>query len=1186
MKDLLNMIGDGVFSRFESSLKKKNSTSKIKSSFADSSNLKTQSNLTLKTQSASASEKKISVNTEVVGSVYSVTTGSHSILASSLFQKLNQTILVVSENNTSAEFLFREALSFLPSNDLIYLPGQEVLPYEYMRYPSEMKRERIKAIAKILSGEPVLIFTSVSGFLKTLPPIQTMQGRAIVLKKGKEIDLESLLIQLIDLGYKRVQVCETFGEFSLKGGILDIFSSYSTEPVRIDLFGEEIESIRTFDPDSQRSMTDLDQAVLLPADEYILSEEQKKEYQNFLKSSDSSLHLPEIPEGNYGIYYEELIPLVRENHGILSYFSEPPILIFPSTNSVKERLFHLEKEYLSLFEKRSREVLCAPPEKLLSFGEEFKVLSESIGLSFVGLPPRNENDLVSLLKEAPSFKGKIREVREKISELRAKGGWKIVLTSSFEAQTKRLQGLFEKEGVILLNEDSTEPLPFHLGNHKSDTFLVLSELRNGFILENQKILILSENDIFGREYKRKTRFKKQNSKALQSFIDLKEGDYVVHIHHGVGKFLKIERTSAGGKERDFLKLEYSGGDSLFVPLDQISLVQRYIGGTESPRLDSLGKSTWKKTKDRVQKAVEALAEDLVQMYSNRLKLQGYAFPPDTIYQEEFEAEFEYEETPDQIEAIEAVKKDLESSRPMDRLVCGDVGYGKTEVAIRAAFKVAMAGRQIMMLAPTTILALQHYNTFKNRFENYPVRVELVSRFKTPAEIRDILADFSAGKVDMVVGTHAILSSKLKPKNLGLLIIDEEQRFGVNHKETIKKFKNLMDVLTLTATPIPRTLHMALTGIRELSIIATPPKNRQSVETYVLEEDDDLISDAIRNEIQRGGQVFYLYNRVETIEEETNYLSKLVPEVSIGILHGQMTEDEIEETLLDFYNRKYDILVTTTIIESGIDMPNVNTLFVKRADLFGLSQLYQIRGRVGRSDRKAFAYMLLPKDRVVTEQAEKRLNTIFEYQELGSGFKVAMRDLEIRGAGNLLGKEQSGDIMEVGFDLYVRMLEDAIARIKGEEIVVEVRTSVTLNTNFFIPETYISDTRQKIEFYKKLEGARDLDEIEEIYSEMLDRFGEPPEDAKTFILLEKIRTLASNLGFEFVTEMKDEIKMKSGSYFRGDHTKIIQLISARTGLTLNPKEPNVLIFQTEKKLEKEKLDTLIFLLSEMLPSKKV
>ncbi|AVQ13452.1 Transcription-repair-coupling factor [Leptospira santarosai] len=1161
MKDLLRIIGEESFARFESfSPSKKN----------PARNIKTDS-------------KKESGDFSITGNVYSVTEGSHSILASSLFRKLNRTIVVVSENNTAAEFLFRETLSFLPSSDLVYLPGQEVLPYEYLRYPSEMKRERIKAIGKILNGEPSLVFTSVAGFLKTLPPAQTMQGRAITLEKGKEIDLESLLIHLIDLGYKRADVCETFGEFSLKGGILDIYSSYSQEPVRIDLFGEEIESIRTFDPDTQRSMIDLNRAVLLPVDEYILSDEQKKEYQNLLKSSDSSLH---IPEAGYGIYYEELVPLVRENHGILSYFPEPPVLLFPSPNSVSQRITHLEREYISLFEKRSREVLCAPPDKLLSFGEEFRVLSELIGISFVGLPPRNGNDPVSCLREAPAFKGKIREVREKISELRTQGGWKIVLTSSFEAQTKRLQGLFEKEGIVLLNEGATEPVPFRLGKHESDAFLVLSELRNGFIFENQKILILSENDIFGREYKRKTRFKKQNSKALQSFIDLKEGDPVVHINHGVGRFLKIERTNAGGKERDFLKLEYAGGDSLFVPLDQISLVQRYIGGTESPRLDSLGKSTWKRTKDRVQKAVETLAEDLVRMYSNRLKLQGYAFPPDTIYQEEFEAEFEYEETPDQIDAIEAVKKDLESSVPMDRLVCGDVGYGKTEVAIRAAFKVAMAGRQIMMLAPTTILALQHYNTFKGRFRNYPLRVELVSRFKTPAEIREILSDFSLGKVDMIVGTHAILSSKIKPKNLGLLIIDEEQRFGVNHKEAIKKFKNLVDVLTLTATPIPRTLHMALTGIRELSIIATPPKNRQSVETYVLEEDEDLIADAIRNEIQRDGQVFYLYNRVETIEQETKYLSEIVPEVSIGILHGQMTEDEIEETLLDFYDRKYDILVTTTIIESGIDMPNVNTLFVKRADLFGLSQLYQIRGRVGRSDRKAFAYLLLPKDRVVTEQAEKRLNTIYEYQELGSGFKVAMRDLEIRGAGNLLGKEQSGDIMEVGFDLYVQMLEEAIAKVKGEEVAVEVRTSVTLNTNFFIPETYISDTRQKIEFYKKFEGARNLEEIDEVYREMEERFGDPPEDAKTFILLEKIRTLASNLGFESVAEMKDEIKMKSGSYFKGDHSKIIQLISAKIGLTLNPREPNVLIFQIGKKSEKEKLDVLIFLLSEMLPSKKL
>lgn len=947
-----------------------------------------------------------------------------------------------------------------------------------------------------------------------------------------------------------------------------------------------MESIRTFDPETQRSLVSLEEAYIPPADEYILSEEQKVAYRRVISEADSSLHLPEIPDDSGGTYFEELVPLVRENVGFLSYFSKPPILIFPAANDSKERLAQLKREYESLFEKRNKEVICAPPSALLSVGKEQESVEKAVGISFSQLPPSKPGDPVCPLNEAPAFKGKIREVREKIVQLRQEGGWKIVLTSSFEAQTKRLQGLFESEGIELLNSESTEPKEILFAkNDRADVFLVVSELRNGFVWDEEKILLLSENDVFGREYKRKTRFKKQNSKAIQSFLDLKEGDFIVHVNHGVGRFLKIERVNAGGKERDFLKLEYQGGDTLFVPLDQISLVQRFVGGTEKPRLDSLGKSTWKKTKDRVQKAVEGLAEDLVRMYSNRIKLQGYSFPPDTVYQEEFEAEFEYEETPDQIDAIEAVKKDLESPRPMDRLICGDVGYGKTEVAIRAAFKVAMAGKQILMLAPTTILALQHYNTIKKRFENYPITVELISRLRTAAETRDVLKRFSTGKVDMIVGTHAILANSVHPKNLGLLIIDEEQRFGVNHKESIKKLKNLVDVLTLTATPIPRTLHMALTGIRELSIIATPPKNRQSVETYVLEEDEDLLREAIRKELARGGQVFYLYNRVESIERETKHLNEIVPEASIGVLHGQMTEDEIEETLVDFYAKKYDILVTTTIIESGIDIPNVNTLIVKRADLFGLSQLYQIRGRVGRSDRKAYAYLLLPRDRVVTEDAEKRLNTIYEYQELGSGFKVAMRDLEIRGAGNLLGKEQSGDIMEVGFDLYVRMLEEAIARIKGEEIPIEVRTSINLETDFYIPETYIPDTRQKIEFYKRFEGARDLDEIEEITNEMVDRFGEPPEEAKTFLLLEKIRTLASAIGFETVAEVGEEIRMKSGAHFRGSYEKIVTLISAKMGLTMNPREPNVLLFRPGKANQKEKLSTLVYLLTEMQPGKK-
>ncbi|PJZ64737.1 transcription-repair coupling factor [Leptospira wolffii] len=1118
--------------------------------------------------------------------VCSVPNSVSSLLASSIFSSRKESILVVAPTNTEAEFLYREALSYSDPSEISYLPGQEVLPYEYMRYPQEMKRERIKALARILSGEKVLVFTSVSGLLKTLPDPSALKDRSLRVSVGQDIQPEHLMRELIRLGYHRADVCEAFGEFSMKGGILDVFSSFSPEPVRIDFFGDEIESIRIFDPETQRSLESLEEALLLPADEFVLTDSQRVAYRKLLTEADSSLHLPEIPDESGGTYFEELVPLIRENRGLLSYFSKEPLLIFPDPNGVKERLSHLEREYGALYEKRSREILCAPPAVLLSEGKEKEILESGSGISFTQLPPNSDKDLVCPLKDAPAFKGKIREVREKITELKNEGGWRIILTSSFEAQTKRLMGLFESDGIRLLNPEATEPEKIFIPSKgNGDVYLAVSEIRNGFRWEEEKLLLLSENDVFGRDYKRKTRFKKQNSKAIQSFLDLKEGDFVVHVNHGVGKFLKIERVNAGGKERDFLKLEYHGGDTLFVPLDQISLVQRFVGGTERPRLDSLGKSTWKKTKDRVQKAVEGLAEDLVRMYSNRIKLQGYSFPPDTIYQEEFEAEFEYEETPDQIEAIEAVKKDLESPRPMDRLVCGDVGYGKTEVAIRAAFKVAMAGRQILMLAPTTILALQHYNNIKKRFENYPITVELISRLRTPAETRDVLKRYAAGKVDMLIGTHAILANSVQPKNLGLLIIDEEQRFGVNHKESIKKMKNLVDVLTLTATPIPRTLHMALTGIRELSIIATPPKNRQSVETYVIEEDEEVLREAIRAELARDGQVFYLYNRVESIEQETKRLNEIVPEASVGVLHGQMTEDEIEETLVDFYARKFDILVTTTIIESGIDIPNVNTLIVKRADLFGLSQLYQIRGRVGRSDRKAFAYLLLPKDRVVTEDAEKRLNTIYEYQELGSGFKVAMRDLEIRGAGNLLGKEQSGDIMEVGFDLYVQMLEEAIAKIKGEDIPIEVRTAINLESDFFIPETYIPDTRQKIEFYKRFEGARDLTEIEEVAKEMEDRFGAPPEEAKTFLMLEKIRTLASGLGFESVSELGEEIRLKSGAHFLGSYEKIVNLISARMGLTMNPREPNVLVYVPGKASQKDKLVKLVYFLTEMQPDKK-
>jgi transcription-repair coupling factor (superfamily II helicase) len=1102
---------------------------------------------------------------------------SHNFIYSLIFQSLSQEkFILIYPTNQEAELGFREAQSFFPPHQIAYLPGPDNIPYEYTRYQPEMKRERIQTLSRIASPGIVFIYTSVIGFLKSTISQDRIQSFSLEVKKGQDYTMESLSKSFIQLGYTREEVCEQFGTFSIKGGKIDIYSSSDSYPYRLDFFGDTLEEIKLFDPATQKSFKALNSAKILACDEYILSSEEIQNYKDQIKNSDPSLVKPEFYELHI---VEELIPGIRKGEGILSLFSKPPIICFNDEVVIKEKAIQTKREYQSLFERRSKEIIAFDPSEILSLEKEYKILTEQeYGLTTDPMPPGPEEESFPLLiKSSMNFKGKIREFKSFVEE-KTKEGFEFIITSSFQAQLNRIRNLFQIDSKEETKDEEVHPL--YQEKNITELNFFNSDLKNGFFLESENLYIITENDIFGRAYRRKVKYKKTSSKAIQSFVDLKEGDYVVHIHHGIGKFKKIEKLTTEGKEKEFLKLEYNGGDVLFVPLDQISLVQRYVGGVENPRLDSFGKDNWKKLKSKVQESIDELAEDLVKLYSNRIKVQGYAYPPDSIYQEEFEAEFEYEETPDQIEAIENVKRDLESTKPMDRLICGDVGYGKTEVAIRAAFKVIMAGRQVLLLAPTTILALQHFNNLEERYKNYPIKIALVSRFKSPKEIREAMEHFEKGSIDMLVGTHSILSPKLKPKNLGLLIIDEEQRFGVNHKEAIKKLKNLVDVLTLTATPIPRTLHMALSGIRDLSIIATPPKNRQSVDTYVIEDNDDILKEALRRELNRDGQIFYLFNRVEEIESEAEKLRELIPRASVGILHGQMTEDDIEETLVDFYSRKYDILVTTTIIESGIDIPNVNTLIIKRADMFGLSQLYQIRGRVGRSDRKAYAYLFYPPGKVITEQAEKRLNTIYEYQELGSGFKVAMRDLEIRGAGNLLGKEQSGDIMEIGFDLYIKMLEEAIAKIKGEELEPEIRTVITLKTHFLIPDTYIPDTRQKIEFYKKLEGSSDLQEINDIESEMVDRFGPLPEKAETFLSIEKLRALASQMGFESITETQGEIRLKAGAYFKGNTDSILKLIQKNIGLGFVPKEPNVLRYETRSSQDRERIEEILYLLYQM------
>ncbi len=1100
-----------------------------------------------------------------------------SLISSVVFlTSINKKIIFITPTNAEAQNYYGEFQSYLDINEINYFPGYEGIPYDYAHYNHEVKLERLNTLAKILDGDNSLIVTSVSGFLKKLPSPKNLLKDSILLKKKSEIEQEVFLKKLIELGYSRESICENFGSFSVKGGVVDVFTPKFDNPIRFDFYGDEIESIKLFSASTQKSISEIDEVLILPTSEFSLNGKEWEEYKTKIESFPKNLKKPDIDSKKY---LEELVSLVKKQDSFLSYLPKEYIIIFSNANEVSERANHFIREYKTLFEKRNSEMICAEVESILSTEKELEILTLKKGIEFRLLKPTElkKNEFQLELNEAPNFKGKIKELKEKISELILTE--KIILTSSFATQTERLKSLFEEEKIKSIT--SLEELEIFSIPKQNGLYIILSEIKNGFSIPSENFHLWTENDIFGRNYKRKSKFKKISSKAIHSFVDLKEGDFIVHVNHGVGKFLSIEKVSADGTIRDFLKLEYSGGDTLFIPLNQISLVQRYIGGTDKPTLDNLGKGSWKKKKEKAEGVITKLAEELLVMYYNRMALKGYSFPPDTIWQEEFESEFPYDETEDQLTAIEAVKSDMESSRPMDRLVCGDVGYGKTEIAIRASFKSVMSGKQVLFIAPTTILALQHFNTLTDRYKNFPIKVGMVSRFRSPKEVKEDIVKFTIGEIDILVGTHALLSTNIKPKNLGLLIIDEEQRFGVNHKETIKKIKNLVDVLTLSATPIPRTLHMSLAGIRDLSIIETAPKNRQSVETYVLSDNEEVVRLAIKKELERGGQVFYLHNRVDTIEQEAYSLSKLMPKISVGVLHGQLTEDEVEETLIDFQNRKYDVLVTTTIIESGIDMPNVNTMIVKKADTFGLSQLYQIRGRVGRGDRKAYAYLFYDPLKSLTEQAEKRLNTISEYQELGSGFKVAMRDLEIRGAGNLLGTEQSGSIMDIGFDLYVKMLNDEVSKLKKETIEIETRTTITLSTNFYIPEEYIKDTKQKIEFYKKLEGALSLDEVDDISLEMMDRFGEYSIEVEIFLLQQKIRVVGSNLGFELITESNDEIKFKSGENFKGKPEKIIKLINSKEGLFLSPKETNVLKFKPKNQNPEKRLKEVLNLIQKFI-----
>ncbi len=1101
--------------------------------------------------------------------VEGIAPSSFPFIVAALFSSFPRQIIAVTEHSQKMRDLHNDLSAIMDERDICLLPPWETLPYEFVPVPESIERERINTLYRLIGGTPLVAIATVESIIRTVPGSDFIRKKGMELAAGEEYPFDDIVELLVRYGFSRERRVEGFGHFAVKGGIIDVYLPSRERPVRLDFFGDTLESIREFDIDSQISREPVDRVTLFPRRELVLFDSEERELRSHVAAAlAGGMEFPDsvaeaVDSGTLGDMrgLEDLFPLIVGEDTVLSYCAAPPLVVMMNTPELESRRALLGRTFDELHERKRGSALCLPPERLLRPAAYDDALSRAVRLeTFTATPGSHRWSIKSI----PSYRGRIKQVREDIAA-RTAAGWRVLVTTPFEGQARRL--------ADLLSEFS--PPSDFLSAGDAPVGVVISPLREGAEFNDLNTLVVTDHEIFGKSYRQRRQFKSSTSRPIDSFLDLKPGDHVVHVNHGIGMFRSVERMSAGGVERDFLLIEYAESDRLYVPLDQITLVQKYIGaGERTPRLDFLGKkSAWNRIKEKVRQSVEELASELIKIYSARKALKGFQFPPDTLWQEEFEALFEYEETPDQITAIEDVKDDMEGARPMDRLVCGDVGFGKTEVAIRAAFKAVMAGRQVAVLVPTTVLAMQHFNTFRKRFAPYPISVEMISRFRSAAEIKKVKTAMAEGGVDIIIGTHAILSKDISIKNLGLLIIDEEQRFGVKHKERLKKMRTMVDVLTLSATPIPRTLHMAMTGIRDLSTIMTPPENRQSIETYVLEENPDILRAAIMSERERGGQVFYVHNRVQTIEAQARMLAALVPEAGFRTAHGQMPEHELEEVMIDFLQGGFEVLVSTSIIESGLDMPNVNTIIINRADTFGLSQLYQLRGRVGRSEKKAYAYLFYPRHSSLTEDAQKRLQVISEYSDLGSGFKIAMKDLEIRGAGNILGSAQSGNIMEVGFELYLQMLDDAVRHLRGEPPTLHFRTPVFLNTDVYIPETYIADDKQKIEFYKRFEACTAPEEIDALAAEMTDRFGPYPDRVRILVDLEHIRALASSMRIDEILEDSRSIRIKITGASTVDPVRIMKLASKDRRFSIDPDFPEVLLFDPGKISPEKKLEEL-------------
>ncbi|UCF78232.1 MAG: transcription-repair coupling factor [Candidatus Eiseniibacteriota bacterium] len=1079
---------------------------------------------------------------------------SRALLVALIRQETLRPVVVVLPDERPAEDRKEDMETFLPEEEVVFFPQREPPPYRESVDFSSVSEARVNALDSLCRRPPAVLVTTARGLMEKVPSGELFSTSALRLRLGQEVDRDALATRLFLMGFSRQTTVTQVGEMSIRGGLVDVFSFGSTRPWRIELDGDVVGSIRLFDPDTQRSISTAEEARLLPLHELVLSEEVLAALENAAATSHERDFYSRIHDGiSLASLYHSRSFLAQEPVSVLDYLPGGSIVFLEDERKLLEKARYFEKDVLQSWESASRsEAALSPPGELYLLVEELEQrLSDFARVSVAGVVDVHEQraERIELPTREPESVGRnIRLLHRYLDELSA-GGVETYIVCESAGQQERLEEIVGQRPVSI----------------------EVARLNSGFVLPDIKLAVLTDTELLSRYRWRRFRRRLKLGISIRDVSALGPGEYVVHFDYGIGIYKGLKRLTVDGHETDCLQIEYAAGDKLFIPVDQLALVQKYEAEEgHVPSIHRIGGTLWKRTKTRAKKAIKDMAKELIEIQAARRALQGHAFSQDTVWQKEVESSFVYEETPDQLQACEDVKLDMEKNAPMERLVCGDVGYGKTEVAVRASFKALMDGKQAAVLVPTTVLAQQHYGTFVERLTNYPVRIEMLSRFKSRQEQKKILDGLREGKVDIVIGTHRLLQKDVEFKDLGLLIIDEEHRFGVAHKETLRRKRKLVDVLTMTATPIPRTLNMALMGARDMSLINTPPRDRLPIKTEILEFSEQLIREALLREADRGGQSFFVHNRVQTIDSMARMLRELLPELGFAVAHGQMRERELEEVMLRFIDGEFDVLVCTMIIESGIDMPNVNTMIMNRADTFGLAQLYQLRGRVGRSREQAYAYALVPPGRTLTESAERRLRAVEECDELGAGFKIAMRDLEIRGAGNILGAEQHGFILSVGFDLYCRLLEEAGRELRGEPVVEEKLPRLRAEMDAYIPGDYVEDDAERMGIYRKLAETRSVEAVDDVELELADRFGEMPAETNALLELRRIRLASKGLPLDSMTLGRERSQfVLSRRLTKGEVTRLVRSLRFQIEFSVGPDMQIRLAHKGKEGLERAK-----------------